>query len=257
MFDSPSTPFQRLAAKGAQGQWSVADIQDWDGDVGAPKWLPRKFQSALISQFYHGELATLKMCRRVLAEIGDPEAKRCLSFQISDEERHARIYLAYLEKTGGRLQPVDPVLEAAYDKALAWSGPPEGLICAFNIILEGEALFALDYLGGWLTCPLFKRINERISRDEARHTAYGVKYLPRAVSRLSDHEREDLEDFAFEAARMLIDSRQGPTMRQSVLGLWQSAGLDTKEVLADLAKDRERIAGGNPVRLLRGSARRF
>ncbi len=192
MFDSPSTPFQRLAAKGAQGQWSVADIRDWDGDVGAPKWLPRKFQSALISQFYHGELATLKMCRRVLTEIGDPEAKRCLSFQIADEERHARIYLAYLEKTGGRLQPVDPVLEAAYDKALAWSGPPEGLICAFNIVLEGEALFALDYLGGWLTCPLFKRINERISRDEARHLAFGRIYLAGALKALETDQRLDI-----------------------------------------------------------------
>lgn len=179
MLDALSSPetssLEALAAKGEAQQWSFDDI-DWDIEAAVPAWLPKKFQAALISQFYHGEMATLAMCRRILADVDTPAARRCVEIQIADEARHAEVYEAYVAEIGG-LQPIDPTLKAAYDKALAWDGPPEAMIAAFNIILEGEALFALDTLGGWLPCPRFRGINARVSRDEARHLAFGRAYL--------------------------------------------------------------------------------
>jgi len=156
-----------------------------------PAWLPRKFHAALISQFYHGEMATLAMCRRILADVDAPEARRCVELQIADETRHAEVYRAYVAEIGG-LQPIHPTLKAAYDKALAWDGPPEAMIAAFNIVLEGEALFALDYLSGWLPCPRFRRINARVSRDEARHLAFGRAYLKARLGALGRDQRFEI-----------------------------------------------------------------
>ena len=80
-----------------------------------------------------------------------------------------------------------------------------------------------------------------MSRDEARHTGYGIKYLSAIVPTLDERERAELEDFAFESARLLVDSRSNLSMRQSVLALWQEAGIDPAEALGALVKEREKM----------------
>ena len=57
----PSSPLRWLAAKGAAQQWTVAEAMDRDQAVTLPRWLPGKFYTAVISQFYHGEMATLAL----------------------------------------------------------------------------------------------------------------------------------------------------------------------------------------------------
>ncbi len=89
--------------------------------------------------------------------------------------------------------------------------------------------------------PLLKQLLTYVSRDEARHTGYGIKYLSAVVPSLPRHKCDELEDFAFEAARKLVDSRAGLSMRDSVLGLWREAGIEPEQVMRELAKEREKI----------------
>jgi hypothetical protein len=101
--------------------------------------------------------------------------------------------------------------------------------------------------------PLLKQLLTYVSRDEARHTAFGVKYLSAVVNEISPSVLAELEDFAFEATRLLVDSRTGSSMRQSVFKIWQEIGLDPKTVFEALTAEREKIdaaAGGvaGPVR---------
>jgi len=227
MFETSSSPFRRLAAKGAQGQWSAADIRGWDDDVAAPKWLPRKFQAALISQFYYSEQATSRICRKLLDAVPDPEAQRCLQFQIADEERHAQVYRRYLSRLGD-ITPPEAAMENAFEEAFSWSGPPEGLISAFNIILEGEALRALEEIGRWLKCPLFRRINAPICRDEARHFAFGRIYLAEALPVLERDQRLDIY-------RWLKGLWQGTTL--GTLDRFRIPGLITRRRRRDWATD--------------------
>lgn len=194
MLDDFSLPkisaLEALAAKGEAQQWSFDDI-DWDMETAVPAWLPRKFHAALISQFYHGERATIRMCRMLLDGVTDPLVRRCVALQIIDEERHARVYAEYLAGIGD-IAPPEPALEAAFAEALSWSGPPQAMVSAFNIILEGEALRALEDIGGWLSCPLFQRINVRICRDEARHFAFGRIYLKATLGDFEQSQRFDI-----------------------------------------------------------------
>jgi hypothetical protein len=81
-----------------------------------------------------------------------------------------------------------------------------------------------------------------VGRDEARHTGYGIKYLNRVVPTLSDEKRAEIEDFAFEAARLLIDQRAGYSMRETVMKLWAEAGLDPQEALMKMLQERDVIA---------------
>jgi hypothetical protein len=183
------TPLRELAAKGERAQWVAEELTE-GGRPSVPRWLPAAVYTALVSQFYHGEFATLRLCRRLINRVDDADARRCLELQIADEERHARVYRAYLKRLGDIAQP-EPTMADVYERALAWPGPPEAMIAAFNIVLEGEALRTLDDLDSWLPCPWFRRINARVSRDEARHLAFGRFYLRAALPRLGrDHRLE-------------------------------------------------------------------
>ena len=148
------------------------------------------------------------MCRRLVSGHDDPWARRCIEIQIADETRHAEAYRTCLAEIG-ELAPPDPVLSAAYEKALARSDQPEALIAAFNIVLEGEALYALDYLGGWFQCPRFLDLNARISRDEARHLAFGRLYLGDRLRRMAQDQRIEihrwLKELWSEAAFGILD----------------------------------------------------
>lgn len=185
-----ATALGDLAAKGERAQWA-ADELTAGGRPAVPRSIPSAVYTTLVSHFYHGELATLRLCQRLLERIGDADARRCLAVQIADEERHARVYRAYLERLGDIAQP-EPTVTDVYDRALAWPGPPEAMIAAFNIVLEGEALRALDDLDGWLPCPWFRRINARVSRDEARHFAFGRFYLSAALPGLGRDQRLEI-----------------------------------------------------------------
>jgi len=212
MFDVPApspippsltATLSALVAKAERGQWEAAAVLEESEKAARPGWLPGKFQAAVVSQFYHGELATIRMCRKLLPAVDDPAARRMVELQIADEHRHAEVYRSYLEDIGP-LQPIDPMLEAAYEKALSWDGGGDedddtdddtddgAMMAAFTIILEGEALFALNYLGRWFRCPRFGRINAAISRDEARHFAFGRIYLRQVFSTLDRERRLDV-----------------------------------------------------------------
>jgi len=188
-----ATALGDLAAKGECAQWTADELMD-GGRPTIPQWVPAALYTALVSQFYFGELATLRLCRRLIERIGDADAGRCLAVQIADEERHARVYRTYLERLGDIAQP-EPTVAAVYERALAWPGPPEAMVAAFNIVLEGEALRTLDDLDGWLPCPWFRRINARVSRDEARHFAFGRFYLSAALPGLGRDQRLEIHSW--------------------------------------------------------------
>ncbi len=92
--------FDTLIANGQAHQWSMDEDIDWHQEIIPPGWLPRRFRGALISQFLHGEEATARVCRRLMAEASDPTVRELLAVQIADENRHARVYEKYLARLG-------------------------------------------------------------------------------------------------------------------------------------------------------------
>ena len=89
--------------------------------------------------------------------------------------------------------------------------------------------------------PLLRKLLTYVSRDEARHTGYGIKYLSHVVPTLDARESRELQDFAFECTRALMASRAGLTMRDRVLDMWRGAGIDPADVFAALEKERDVI----------------
>jgi hypothetical protein len=181
-----------LLAKEAADQWSPDHDIDWNLPVKYPLWFRRRTYLKVISQFYHGECATQEVCRRLLGLIDDPAAQAFLSYQLSDEEKHAAVFARYIQRLGD-IAPMESAMEKALDGSLTWQGSkygqPIGLLVSFHIVFESGALLLLDNLVRRFPCPLFRSIIAKVVKDEARHIAFGLKYVQAHIAKVSKEER--------------------------------------------------------------------
>ena len=180
-----------LAANARAGQWSAEQAIDWHQSARRPFWMTETQVRAAVSQLYHGEQATSRLCRRLIGELADPAALGCLELQLADEQRHAEVYRRYLDRLGG-IAPMDENLARTLDAALEGPAGTLGAMIAFHVVVEGEVLRVQDALARLLPCPLLKQINRLVVRDEARHIAFGRIYLAQAVAALPTAAREQL-----------------------------------------------------------------
>jgi hypothetical protein len=202
--------------------------------------LSRKSSAFLLSNFLHGEQGALMVASEMVNAVPHMDGKFYAATQTLDEARHVEVFAAYIDLLD-EINPIMPSLKRLLDETIgreSWMHKAVGM----NVVVEGLALFVFRDMRHTTEEPLLKELLTYVSRDEARHCAYGIKYLSHVIDTLSQAEKDDLEDFAFEAVRMLIDSRSGSTMRDSMLGVWQSLGLDPQAVFAELAKERDKIA---------------
>lgn len=244
----------RLLVNARAGQWSAAEEIDWGCGPRLPRWWPRKAFTAAVSQLYYGELATAAFCRRLMTWLDDPIAVECLRFQVADENRHAALYGDYLAGLGGP-QPIQSALALAVRSLQNWQGPLEGLVLAYHLVLEGEALFLQDAFARRVPCPLFRQINQRVLRDEARHVAFGKILLRHRLPGLDRDARRAiygwLRDLWWTVARAAVaESRLLGAMGGLRAGLgarWaeQEAGLLAAGLIdrADLAKLERPLLG--------------
>ena len=68
-----------------------------------------------------------------------------------------------------------------------------------QIVIEGLALSAFATARETTSDPILKDIVYLVTRDEARHVTFGVNYLEEFLTTLTDEEREERAQFAYEA----------------------------------------------------------
>lgn len=186
-----TTRWSTLLANARDGQWNPEREIDWEASPRLPWWLPRKAYATLISQLYYGELASMRMCGRLRPLLADAVPLALLDLQEADERRHAGLYERYMARLGA-LAPQDDYVATALEGGLSGPFGALGIMTAFHIVLEGEALVLQQDLAAQLPCPLFRRINALAARDEARHVAFGKTYLAGKYAALDDASRRDL-----------------------------------------------------------------
>ncbi|MFQ5415726.1 MAG: ferritin-like domain-containing protein [Myxococcota bacterium] len=204
------------------------------------RWeLSRRTSAFLLSNFLHGEQGALMVAAQLVNAVPHMDAKFYASTQTLDEARHVEVFSAYIRLLDD-VHPIMPGLKRLLDATLGCEGWMHKAV-GMQIVVEGLALYVFRDMRNNTDEPLLKQLLTLVSRDEARHTGFGIKYLSEVVGGLPPETIADLEDFAFEATRMLIDSRSGTPMRQSVLEIWRELGLDPQDVFTALAKEREKL----------------
>jgi rubrerythrin len=257
---------RNLYVKATEAQWIAERDLDWDRPIDHAKFattplgspLPiekcsywkslseeqvwevtRRTASFRLSQFLHGEQGALMVAAQLVNAVPHTDAKFYAATQTMDEARHVEVFAKYIEKLD-EIRPIAAPLKKVLDGTLETGDWLKKLV-GMQIVVEGLALYSFKDMRALTEEPLLKDLLTYVARDESRHHAYGVQYVDRCVPCLSDAERTELEDFALEASRTLIDNRNSQAFLGEVLKVWSEVGIDPTELLNCLHAEMEEL----------------
>lgn len=169
----------------------------------------RHQNSWALSQFLHGEQGALLVASQLVSCAPTFNAKLYAASQTFDEARHVEVFNRYLQSKVGFMYPISRSLKLLLDKIL--TDPRWDLkFIGMQIIIEGLALAAFNTIKNSTQDPVLRDVVHLVIRDEARHVTFGVNYLEDYVKTLTDAEREERAQFAFEAC-VVMRERLIPT----------------------------------------------
>jgi hypothetical protein len=157
----------------------------------------------MLSQFLHGEQGALFAAAQVTEAVQFFDGKLYGATQVMDEGRHVEVFSRYLDEKLQKLYQVNDNLFVIID-ALMSDGRWDMKFLGMQIMVEGLALGAFGTLYRRTREPLLKNLLKMVIQDEARHVHYGVLALREHITKhLSDSERREREDWAFEVALLM------------------------------------------------------
>ncbi len=174
-----------------------------------------------LSQFLHGEQGALLVASQLCSCAPTLNAKLYAGSQTFDEARHVEVFNKYLQERIGLMYPINIHLKSIIDKILTdprWDMKFIGM----QIVIEGLALSAFNTTRETTPDPVLKDVVYLVTRDEARHVTFGVNYLEEFVKTLSEEEKEERAQFAYEACAI---SRE----RLVATDVFQHFGWDVEE----------------------------
>jgi hypothetical protein len=264
---------RRLYYKATEAQWIAEREIDWDRPIDRERFattplgvsfpiektsywkaldadtvweLTRRTAAFRLSNFLHGEQGALMVASQLVNAVPHTDAKFYAATQTMDEARHVEVFAKYIKKLD-EVRPIAEPVKRVLDATLQTDDWVKKLV-GMQIVVEGLALFSFREMRNLTQEPLLKDLLTYVARDESRHHAYGVQYVSRCVPCLSESELTELEDFALEAARTLIDNRNQQNLITSVLAIWTEVGIDAGELLRCAFAEQDQLLGDMPRR---------
>jgi hypothetical protein len=242
-YDTTRRRLSRLYENAKRDQWNGSERLDWSLDVDPEKglvpdaaipiygtdiWekldakqvekLRHEFVSWQLCQFLHGEQGALLATSQIVNSVPWYEAKMYGATQVMDEARHVEVYRRFILDKLGNEYAVNPELKKLLDQILTdsrWDMKFLGM----QIIVEGLALAAFGTLRDTTTNSLLRDLTTGVMEDESRHVAFGVLSLREHCQELPQREKEEREDFVYEACVLMRDRIQSREV-------WERMGLD-------------------------------
>ncbi len=257
---------RRLYCKATEAQWVAEREIDWERPIDKDLFAAEPLGSAVpiektsywkslgeemqwnvgrrtaafrLSNFLHGEQGALMVAAQLVNAVPHTDAKFYAATQTMDEARHVEVFAKYINKLD-EVRPIAQPLKDVLDETLRTDDWLKKLV-GMQIVVEGLALYSFREMRNLTHEPLLKDLLTYVARDESRHHAYGVQYVSRCVPELSDAKRIELEDFALEASRTLIDSRNQKTFFTEALKIWSELGVDVGALMQSLQKERDEL----------------
>jgi hypothetical protein len=232
---------EAFAASFTMGGLPIQETRFWQTLAPDKRWeVARRGAAFTLSNFLHGEQGALMVASQLVNAVPHMDGKFYAATQTLDEARHVEVFAKYIGKLD-HVYPIAPSLKELLDQTLmvdGWMLKAVGM----QVVVEGLALYTFRDMRETTKEPLLKQLLTYVARDEARHTAFGIKYLGNVVPSLAPERVAELEDFAFEATRMLLDSRRGATLSDGLMTILVEAGLDPQEVAVGLSRDQGKLA---------------
>jgi len=162
----------------------------------------RKLTAWMMSQFLHGEQGALLAAAQITEATELFDAKYYGATQVMDEARHVEVFHRYLTEKLELRYDINDNLFTIID-GLMTDGRWDMKFLGMQILVEGLALGAFSTLRRTTHEPLLRELLRRVIHDEARHVQYGILTLRDYYPQLTERERREREDWAFEVVVLM------------------------------------------------------
>lgn len=179
-----------LYEKAKNDFWNESTAVDWDQEIQLPQ-AQREALARLLSITYYGERAAVTIAAQLVASVRDEEARKALSCQVVEETKH----VAAFERLLGKLDRIYPPSFFARRllRDLIRTEDPAAKMVGMHLFVENIANHSFNALRESVEDPLTRQVLEYIARDERKHTAIAVLYLPSLLEDLNPVEATALQ----------------------------------------------------------------
>src|SRR5262245_8512743 len=187
------------------------------------------YSAWILSQLLHGEQGALMVAGELVAAVPDYEAKLYAASQAMDEARHVEVFGRYIRKLD-KIYPAQPTLKSILADIIQtpfWQAKMVGM----QVILEGLALGTFINVRASTGCDLLRQLLGYVTKDEARHVAFGSVYLTRSIAAMRPDERREVEDFALRVMKKAVSIRRGMQGMEGFDGVLREVGVDPDDFI--------------------------
>jgi rubrerythrin len=175
-----------LYEKAKQDFWNETTAIDWDQPITLSQE-KREALARLLSITYYGERAAMTIAGQLVASVPDEEARQVLACQVVEEAKHVGAFQRLLKKLDRIHPPSFFARQLLVD--LIETEEPTAKLVGMHLFVENIANHSFHALAAAVDDPLVKQVLDYVARDEAKHTAIAVVYLPSLLAKLPLHKQ--------------------------------------------------------------------
>jgi len=186
------------------------------------------------SSILHGEQGALNLSASLCHVLKDQGAQEYAANQTREEARHVTAFAKFVKSRWGRPRPCGTVLKALLVDIIS---APEVYkkIIGMQMLVEGLAMGAFATGYKYNQDPVAKKLFQLVMTDEAFHHKFGKIWADRTIPRMTEQERNVVEDWAAHCFQSLVMNLGSP---QQQVQMYQQFGLDPDKVIAGLMEVR-------------------
>ena len=173
---------QNLYEKAKSDFWNETTDIDWDRDI-TLSTAERQALARLLSITYYGERAALTIASQLVATVTDEEARQVLACQVVEEAKHVGAFQRLIPLLDNIAPPSFFARQLLTDLVKTNDVPSK--MVGMHLFVENIANHTLSALQKAIHDPLVSDVLAYIARDEKKHTAIAVLYLPQLLKNLS------------------------------------------------------------------------
>ncbi len=184
------------------------------------------------SSILHGEQGALNLSASLCHVLLDQGAQEYAANQTREEARHVTAFAKYIKARWGRPRPCGEVLKQLLVDIIE---APEVYkkIIGMQMLVEGLAMGAFAAGYQYNRDPLAKKLFQLVMTDEAFHHKFGKIWADRTIPKMSEDERNMVEDWAAHCFQSLLFNLGSPNQ---MAGVYEQFGLDPLKVREEMIK---------------------
>src|SRR5258706_6050316 len=187
------------------------------------------------SSILHGEQGALNLSASLCHVLKDQGAQEYAANQTREEARHVTAFARYIKSRWGRPRPCGNALKALLIEIIESPAVYKKII-GMQMLVEGLAMGAFANGYRYNRDPLARKLFQLVMTDEAFHHKFGKIWADKTIPKLTESERNLVEDWAAHCAQSLIFNNGSPEQQQVIYGRF---GLPPERVLADIVERRK------------------